>query len=665
MPNRKSILLIPILSVILGCNNFAPRAGSTENQVTNHTTQQLKIETLFGSAKTDGVAIKALSSNKKVSQQRYATTSKNQGLSIINSNGEIISQQQGNFSGLDIRKNYPLNNKETHIISAIEVETNSLKLYKWTESTDRLDPIFQHNFEAFQLDSLCLYHNPDSNHLYAFLLTPYGAAEQWLLIDGLQQYVDAVKVRELKIGTEAEYCTADDINKTVYFSEEAVGIWQYPAEPESKNTRALIAGLTPNGHLENPAAAIQILEPGLLAASEIGIEETSGLIHLYQIDGEKYLERSSYELENQLEIESISSLRLSEEKLKLSFYESKSDQFITSILTHKKANATTPKPIVIVNAKAETPPVDRAGDAADDPAIWIHPEDASRSLIIGTHKRLGLLIYDITGNEKQSLAVGRLNNVDLRYGFPIDGESSVDIVAASNRSNNHISLFSVSSETTEVNLISQIPTNLDDVYGLCMHHQKESNQFYVFINDKDGRFQQYELKGIGGNIEGTLVREFALNSQPEGCVVDDDTGRIYIGEEDVGVWTTATRPQSPDTIQLVAKVGEHLSADVEGLALYQAESKYLVVSSQGDNSYVLFKPEAPYEYIGTFRIALNGKTKIDGASDTDGIEVTSANLGGDYSEGMLVVQDGFNVMPPQPQNFKIVPWKLIKEGLDL
>ena len=66
-----------------------------------------------------------------------------------------------------------------------------------------------------------------------------------------------------------------------------------------------------------------------------------------------------------------------------------------------------------VAASVETAPMTGQGDAADDPAVWVHPTDASRSLILGTNKDIGVYVYGLDGAEKdrhflgaQRLAVG-------------------------------------------------------------------------------------------------------------------------------------------------------------------------------------------------------------------------------------------------------------------
>ena len=62
---------------------------------------------------------------------------------------------------------------------------------------------------------------------------------------------------------------------------------------------------------------------------------------------------------------------------------------------------------------------------------------------------------------------------------------------------------------------------------------------------------------------------------------------------------------------------------------------------------------------------MNAEAGIDGASETDGLEVTSANLGGPFTQGMLVVQDGRKRMPEHSQNYKYIPWADVAKTLNL
>ena len=73
-------------------------------------------------------------------------------------------------------------------------------------------------------------------------------------------------------------------------------------------------------------------------------------------------------------------------------------------------------------------------------------------------------------------------------------------------------------------------------------------------------------------------------------MVDDNSGYLYMGEEDAGIWRTSLQSATSSIDKLIS-VGEHLAADVEGLAIYVKNEKerFLVASSQGDDSYVVYQ----------------------------------------------------------------------------
>ena len=85
---------------------------------------------------------------------------------------------------------------------------------------------------------------------------------------------------------------------------------------------------------------------------------------------------------------------------------------------------------------------------------------------------------------------------------------------------------------------------------------------------------------------------------------------------------------------------------------------YLIASSQGDNSYAVFRREGDNSYVGSFRIS-DGRG-IDGTSDTDGIDVAATPLGASFPSGVFVAQDGEN--DEGTQNYKLVPLDQIFPG---
>lgn len=320
----------------------------------------------------------------------------------------------------------------------------------------------------------------------------------------------------------------------------------------------------------------------------------------------------------------------------------------------------TKKPVLAVTAYAETTPVASSDDAADDPAIWLNSQDLAQSLILGTDKQSGLAVYNLRGEQVQFLPQGRLNNVDIRQGVPV-GDMTLDIAVATNRTTTALDIFTIDSQGT-VSFDTSQPLQLNAPYGVCLH-LRDSAELVAFVNSKDGWYQQWLLNG-DADITPVFEGEFLLDTQPEGCVVNDITDTLYVGEENHGIWKMpASYKAAAERVLIDATKGPNLTADVEGLAIYHNDGdSLLVASSQGDYSYAVYKLSDD-GYVGSFVIVDDPSSGIDGAEETDGLAITSANLGGVFGKGLLVVQDGFNTRPNANQNFKLVPWQAIETKL--
>ncbi len=314
----------------------------------------------------------------------------------------------------------------------------------------------------------------------------------------------------------------------------------------------------------------------------------------------------------------------------------------------------------VIAATAETDPVDSVADAADDPAIWRNAADPAASLVIGTDKKVGIHVYDLKGKRLSFTPAARLNNVDLRT----LADRRV-IAAASDRAdvaNAHVALFTLDTAARRLVPMGRYPVGAGEAYGMCLWTRASDQALFGFVVLKDGRIDQVRIDLSGATPRVDTVRSMKLGTQAEGCVVDDRTGQLYVAEEDVGLWRFAADPAAPTTATPIAKVdGRTLVADAEGLALApkRATGGYLVVSSQGDSAYTVYRlPDMAYA--GRFRI---GGGAIDGTSETDGIELVLGDFGPDYPQGLFVAQDGDNA--PDTQNFKYVSWAKVAEALGL
>ncbi len=308
-----------------------------------------------------------------------------------------------------------------------------------------------------------------------------------------------------------------------------------------------------------------------------------------------------------------------------------------------------------VKAKAQTESVSREGDVADDPAIWIDHKNTGKSLVLGTNKKGGgLEIYDLNGKVLQIFKDGDFNNVDVRYDFHYDGKV-IDIAVASNRTDDTMAVYGIDKEKNILFPLSlnSLPT-LSESYGLCMH--KSDDNFYVITNSKSGNVVMHKIEAEGKIITAKPVGNAKVPTQPEGCVVDDATQTLYLGEEGFGIWKFDISDGLKDNgvVFETIKNNPNLEADIEGLALY---NNYLIASSQGNNSYAVYDKKTA-KYLGSFVI---GDGEFDGTSETDGIEATSVEVGS-YKKGVFIAQDDIS---GKTQNFKIVDFEDILKGLKL
>ena len=342
------------------------------------------------------------------------------------------------------------------------------------------------------------------------------------------------------------------------------------------------------------------------------------------------------------------------------------DKGVTKNVADGTGNATDQVGRVVtvdVKARGETDAVGTSNaDAADDPAVWRNPADPAASLIVATDKKAGLYVYGLDGKTRSFLKTGRVNNVDLRADVTIAGKPGVLVVASdrSDEANARIALFRLDTETAKLTALGTVPSIAGEAYGMCLY--RNADTLYAFMVTKEGGIGQVALDLGGTKPAGKLVRQLKVASQAEGCVADERTHRLYVAEEDVGLWRFDARAEAASDAVAIAKVDrQRLFDDVEGLALAPdgANGGYLIVSSQGDNAYALYAL-ADDRYAGRFRIA---KGRVGATEETDGIELATGDFGPDFPGGIFIAQDGENA--PAAQNFKLVAWADVKAALGL
>ncbi|MGH9009153.1 MAG: phytase [Acidimicrobiia bacterium] len=331
----------------------------------------------------------------------------------------------------------------------------------------------------------------------------------------------------------------------------------------------------------------------------------------------------------------------------------------------------------VAHPVAETEPVAGSGDAADDPAIWVNPADPAGSLVLGTDKATDHLeVYDLSGRRLQRLPDRNalLNNVDVQGEFLL-GDRSVGLVATSGSDIGLYAIDPVSRQLTDVGPDRPVRGEFGAA-GVCLYTSSSSGKTYAFSASPDGHVQQFELTaGADGKVQAVSVRgPWDVNPAPdypihdgemESCAVDDATGTLYVAEQAVGVWAYGAEPTDatdPTARTLVVGTSTYNggpgTADLEGIAVVGGPdgTGWVIVSSQGSDSYLVAERAAPHAFVGTLVVGEGGQ--VDGCTKTDGIDAVAADLGGYFQRGLFVCQDHRNSLVSGEvtnQNFKLVP----------
>lgn len=348
---------------------------------------------------------------------------------------------------------------------------------------------------------------------------------------------------------------------------------------------------------------------------------------------------------------------------------------------------------ILIKPAAETARSTISSPDADDMAFWIHPADPLKSLIIATQKNAGYSIYNTAGETLVDALPGenRYNNVDVMYGFELDGES-IDIALFSDRNNNRFAIYKIQetapyiidiTDPSSPELFEAEEAGEDTAYGEGVYKSPVTGKFYAFAT-QNGTWNvaQFELVANGSAIGWTSVRTITLEADDddkhaEGIVVDQEYGKAYIAQEEVGIYTLDAEPgPSPsdialDETDLLIEEGDHdLVADLEGMTLYYKDNGegYVFISSQGNNTYGVFNRTDNGEdntFITSF-VIVDDMDGIDGTQHTDSLDVTNININPLFPSGAFIVQDGTDTASDPDDvgtNFKWIRWEDIAAGL--
>ena len=282
---------------------------------------------------------------------------------------------------------------------------------------------------------------------------------------------------------------------------------------------------------------------------------------------------------------------------------------------------------------------------SDDPAIWLHPTDLSKSLIIGSDKDEkdgGVYAFNLQGKRIDSLSQRNMqypNNVDLAYGF-ILGSDTIDIAVSSEREANAIRFYSLPDmefiDNGGIQVFEGDKPALRRPMGVAFHKNPQTGAFEVFVSrkegPKEGYLAHYEISSDStGVLKAKELRRLGAFSGGEGEIeaiaVDDEAQIVYYSDEACCIRAYSTKVDQNEELYAFGK--DKFTEDREGIAIYNdGKNKKLIISNQQElafNIYAVNENEEPkFEQI----VYLS-------THETDGCEISTTPLPG-FPNGIFV-----------------------------
>lgn len=288
----------------------------------------------------------------------------------------------------------------------------------------------------------------------------------------------------------------------------------------------------------------------------------------------------------------------------------------------------------------------------DDPAIWVNPNDPSKSLIIGTDKNVdgALYVFDLDGKivaDKVVRGLQRPNNVDLVQ-RGIIGSDTMDIAVTGERLTHNLRIFSLPDmKPVDGGGIPMFEGETEPMYrdlmGVSIYKRPSDDAVFVIMGRKtgptDGTYLwQYRLgMNEAGIVTATLVRKFGQYSgikEIESIAVDHELGYIYYSDEGVGVRKYHADP-SMGNEELALFGTELFKDDNEGISIYDTGNGngFILVSDQQANAFQIFAREGgtddPHKHVLV-------KTVYVSTNQSDGSEISNVAVNPTFSKGIFV-----------------------------
>ncbi|WP_214103525.1 phytase [Acrocarpospora catenulata] len=315
-------------------------------------------------------------------------------------------------------------------------------------------------------------------------------------------------------------------------------------------------------------------------------------------------------------------------------------------------------------------------------AIWRHPTDRRKSVVLGAAEDGGIAAYNLAGRRFLRLQgpESRLTGVDIHYRFRFDPQWTNDIAVVSDGATGRLRALAFRPVAASYGqpLVQEVtapdaPTIFPDGSPRDVTVWQDPTGVYAVVAQESAtRLALVRLTpATDRKVAFEVIRTIDL---PTDFVTHDltpwtpcgptpiagltsDASAVFISQRGVGIWRiNPDLTGEPTLIDVVAQFGAPPNPDgtcgmgegsdrlndVGALALYRAPGTtgYLIAATPGDGRFAVYTRQ-PIAYAGRFRIA--------SVPATGSLAITNLSLGSPYAKGMLAARTTGN-------SFALIRW---------
>eukprot|EP01102_Stenamoeba_stenopodia_P007307 TRINITY_DN2044_c0_g1_i1.p1 TRINITY_DN2044_c0_g1~~TRINITY_DN2044_c0_g1_i1.p1 ORF type:complete len:497 (+),score=66.84 TRINITY_DN2044_c0_g1_i1:398-1888(+) len=362
-----------------------------------------------------------------------------------------------------------------------------------------------------------------------------------------------------------------------------------------------------------------------------------------------------------------------------------------------------------VKASTETTPTDvSVRRSLDSVSVWLHPQQPHNTLVITpAADSMGFSVFDTTGKQLSDFTFkGHLTSLSVEYNF-LFGNRQIDILTAVDPTSSTLYVFEII-PTGVITLLGQFAAMKGaTISTACTYKNVRTGDLSIFVFGADqGRMEQWEISGKNYDdtankpiLTSELKRSIEVGSKVESCIADNERAVVYVYENEIGIWKYGAEPADGTTRSIMdtknttsfgpRRLKHGPNGEIGGMALFHARRGrgYLLVTNPGEGeggSVLIYGRGAENRFLNRFQVtskAANNEVSSDPSladwpanalvnrnpesyvNVGKGIEVINAGTTGEFSKGLLILQNRKGG-EGSSDTLAFIPWNVVADTIE-